>query len=122
MRNILYTRRKYEKINPAAFDKNATILIFSTTTNALGEEVVSYTPGDTIRVMYDKLNSAIEDMDSTDTNKFMYDKGVLITWKNTDLLNSKNRVRIDGQDYNILDAAEAFARNRFVRCLLATVK
>ena len=122
MRNILYTRRKYEKINPAAFDKEATVLIMSTAENSLGESVVSYAAGDTIRVMFDKLNSSIEHLDESDTSKIMYNKGVLITWYNTDLLNSKNRVRIDGVDYNILDGAVAFARNRFTRCLLAAVE
>jgi hypothetical protein len=122
MKNILYTRRKYEKINPGSFDVKATILIYSTITNDLGEEESIFTEGEEIFCLYDTLNSAIETQDRTDFNEFMFEKGVLITWLNDNLLDTKNRVRIDGNDYDIIDGTKAFSRNRFVRCLLTLVK
>lgn len=115
MRNILYTRRKYEKINPAAFDQEITPLIQSFTTNDSGEKISSFTPGTTIRAMVDKINSSEEDSDFYKRNQFAKDVIVIITYTNQDLLNNQNRILWSGKNLEIIDTTEAYARGRWIR-------
>lgn len=115
MRNILYTRRKYEKINPAAFDQEITPLVQSFTTNDTGEKIASFTPGTPIRAMVDKINSSEEDSDFYKRNQFSKDVIVIITYTNQDLLNNQNRILWAGKTLEIIDTTEAYARGRWVR-------
>lgn len=115
MRNILYTRRKYEKINPAAFDQEIKILLKSETTNSLGEKVVQWNDGATLRAMVDKLNSSEEDQDYFRRNQYMRDIIVIITYINDDLLNVENRIQWGTQVLEIIDSAKAYARERWIR-------
>ena len=117
MRNIHYTRRKYEKINPAAFRTNAQLLLYTVATNTIGEAVPVYTPtGDVMRVMFDQLGaSSEEDMDDNKTQQYDVEKFIMISYLVPTWLNTKNRVRINDQDYQIIRAAESYSSNRFMR-------
>ncbi len=115
MRNILYTSRKYEKINPAAFDQEITPLIQSFTVNDTGEKIPTYTPGTAIRAMVDKINSSEEDSDFYKRNQFAKDVIVIITYINQDLLNNQNRILWSGKTLEIIDTTEAYARGRWIR-------
>lgn len=122
MRNILYTRRKYEKINPAAFDQVITPQVHSYSDNDLGEKVVTYTPDTPIRAMVDKLSSSEEDADFFRRNPFAKDIILIICYENPVLADPKNRVEWAGKMLEIVDTMPAYARGRWMRVKCVNVE
>lgn len=111
---ILYSRLLTEKINPGRFDNVIEIHAFSTTKNALGEDVRSYTLLATQRALVGKI-SASQETTETPNVKALNDVAIVITWYNSALLDTKNKIEWQGKLYEIDDSAEVYGRKRFVR-------
>jgi len=107
-----------EKINPAMFDQEVTILLFTVTRNSIGEEVRSYVPGPTVRALVKVLDSN-EMMTNTDTNIYLKRIAKVWSWYNAHMLDNRNKIRWEGNDYEILDVQEIYGRKRFSFCKIS---
>jgi hypothetical protein len=105
-----------EKINPAFFDQEVTIMLFSTTVNSLGEEVRTWTEGPTIRALVKIIDASAEMVTKTDTNLTMLRVAKVWAWYNAAMLDNRNKIRWEGNDYEIIDTQEIYGRKRFTFC------
>jgi head-tail adaptor len=103
-----------ERINPAFFDQELTVLQYSDTTNTIGEKVRAWGTPFTIRALIKELDSSDEMTTKTDMNITLHKVIKVWAWYDARLLSNRNKITWRGKDYNVIDTQEIYGRKRFV--------
>lgn len=94
-------------MNPGRFDRQVTIERFSTTTNAIGEQVKTWSALITCPAMY-KADPGTETVNG---DKREAERPVIFTIRYYAGVNPKDRLKYQGEVYNILAVTEVGRKN-----------
>lgn len=103
-----------EKINPAMFDQTINILLYSETRNALGEIIKNYTTSEPIRALIKEMQSSDEMLAKDNTNISLMKVAKLWAWYDERMLDNRNKILWNGEEYTVVDCQEVYGRKRFI--------
>ena len=101
-----------EKINPGRFDQILTVLQFSEATNAIGEKVRTYTSNGTFRALVKELDASDEKV--IEPNISLMKVAKVWAWYEDRLLDNRNKILYNGNEYTIIELQEVYGRKRFI--------
>lgn len=120
-RGIAYSRLISEKVNTGHFDKDVVLVEKVYSTSSFGEKTIAWAESLARRGMLLSLAQS-QDEQIGDESQPYEEVCFALTWYHAKFLDTRNRVKINGQEYNIIAADEWPGRKRFVRMKLTAFK
>lgn len=122
MRGILYSRRLYEKINPAAFMDEIAVMVRTESTNTLGELQYTYVEGQKVRALVAHRDMTEDDYNMDKTTIVNQQYISIITYYQIDgIVNPSNKIKwYSNEGIKILRIDSTFKAYGFyvrLRCL-----